>query len=859
MTLPPTLDDERDEASATPSSPGAHLVALGRTRWQVWRSAVLRGAGFPAEMVGRLAGTHAAAAARTYLAARERRVSLVTAFLDNVRAMRPTDRSARRWRQAMTRKLAGGRVDPALLSSADAPWPPEERARLAAAVEDEQRAFATLAAAYETDTHAIDEGLTAMLADARVREAILWQNPPMLSYATTGLHRSGARRRRAREFLAMLAQRLAVKNDTYAFFGPVAWADVGGAAGYVRQQPGASLTASHAVYFEGWAIDALAETFNREAAVRRWSAPRLASGTWIGPDGLYTSRSGPLPLSDVERHVLSVCDGVRTAEEIAAHASADGAVDVDATEVLDVLSRYAAQGLLAWQFEVPSQLHPQQELERRIARIGDPTVRQRYAASLRSLTDARDELAACHGDPERLERCLESLGTMFTDLTGCAPTRHHGRMYAARSLVYQDCRRGGTVVFGRAFLERLGPPLAVVLDGVRWLVGEVALAATEALRECHGHLRTELARDVIPAEIFLSTARDAAWRQAVWRRVPAIERRFQDKWREVLGEPISAQPHRQTYEVASAQARAARVFEPRAEGWGLARHISPDIMVAATGPAAFERGNFSCVLGELHCSNTARWSAVVSQHAAPESLVAAVQRDAGAHPLLVVQTPKSEWLARMNTLLIPATAWRYESEADPPNLPVCRPLPAGALVAVEENGIVRLRARDGSFACDAIEVFGLWLSPLTSRLAGRFRPGSTHAPRVVLGDLVVSRECWTMTAAETPFVLESDAIARFAAVAAWRQEHRIPRWAFYKTPDEPKPVYVDFDSPLYVDVFIKLVKHMQNERDCVRIVEMLPRADERWLVDGGHVRYTSELRLVLPVPPARAGGAAYEH
>src|SRR5262249_20715510 len=145
-------------------------------------------------------------------------------------------------------------------------------------------------------------------------------------------------------------------------------------------------------------------------------------------------------------------------------------------DVLDVLTGLSAKHLVVWKVEVASQLHPEADLARRLDRIGDPTLRERCLRELRSLVDARDRLAACEGAPQRLERELEALDATFTRLTGNHATRRHGQTYAARGLIYQDCRRDGSVALGRAFLDRLGPPLAVVLGGVRWLVGEAALA-----------------------------------------------------------------------------------------------------------------------------------------------------------------------------------------------------------------------------------------------------------------------------------------------------------------------------------------------------------------------------------------------
>jgi hypothetical protein len=70
---------------------------------------------------------------------------------------------------------------------------------------------------------------------------------------------------------------------------------------------------------------------------------------------------------------------------------------------------------------------------------------------------------------------------------------------------------------------------------------------------------------------------------------------------------------------------------------------------------------------------------------------------------------------------------------------------------------------------------------------------------------------------------------------------------FVKVPVEHKPFYVDFDSPIYVNIFTKMVRLTYEDETgdgLVKMSEMFPSAEELWLHDAAGTRYTSELRFV---------------
>ena len=75
----------------------------------------------------------------------------------------------------------------------------------------------------------------------------------------------------------------------------------------------------------------------------------------------------------------------------------------------------------------------------------------------------------------------------------------------------------------------------------------------------------------------------------------------------------------------------------------------------------------------------------------------------------------------------------------------------------------------------------------------------------------------------------------------------MPRHVFCKVPVEVKPVYVDFDSAIYVNLLAKLIRRsVEKDREGARVTvsEMLPGMQELWLEDGEGQRYTSEFRIV---------------
>lgn len=829
---PPVLDYAQPTAAAVPAPPprrrtelGPHALPLPGGTWSVWKTCVLRGAGFPARLVRDLSADDVAIAADLYLASiAEADRCLREALAESDRLIPSADPATRPASRAAKRRLRHGRIEAEDRT-------PAESALAAALAERAARQTAFLSA-HDAAAHRIDDRLRDILADDAFREAGLWQNRSALNVAWRRVYLrqgSAAERRHAAAFVAMLAQRYAVKNDSIGFFGPVGWAELSTDPAVVDVRPGERLVCARNVYFEGWAIEKLTDRLNQDPTLKPWTAPRVKAGVWIGPDHVYAPLIGKVPVTADERDVLRACDGERTAREIA------GAVGGDVFAILD---RLVAMGLVSWRLEVAPQLHPERELQSRIERIGDAEVRARCEAPVDSLCSARDRVARAAGHPERLDAALADLDATFTRVTGCAPSRRAGEMYAGRGLVYEDCRRDGGATLGREFLDRLGPPLSIVLDGARWVSTELRQAFRAHLRRCHAELRETLRAETVDAHLLLNYV-GGRGREALAPMSADLRRRFQERWLSILAIQDGETRVRRSVEQVREPARQAFAASGPSS-WG--GYFTPDIMVAAAGPEAFHRGEFECVLGEVHDNNTLLWSALAAQHADPAALDAALACDTAGEAIVVMQTSKERWLSRLSAAVIP-TFWRYEHGDDMPPRPACRPLPAALLVTVDDGAGVRARARDGRIDFDAYELFAVMMSYEADRIVSDCLPGAPHRPRITIGDLTISRERWQVTPRDMPFLGEHDRRAQYVAVRAWARARGMPERVFYKSPGETKPCYLDFASPIYVDVFVRFMKQLRDTV-AVRIVEMFPDIEDAWLTDAAGRRYTSELRIV---------------
>ncbi|MGW0882400.1 lantibiotic dehydratase [Streptomyces sp. NPDC002671] len=174
------------------------------------------------------------------------------------------------------------------------------------------------------------------------REAVAWQNRPVLASGiapflrwTPSVDSRSSMPRQREELVAHYWQRFCVKNDTIGFFGPVGWGRWDPAAQGVAVDTGSSLIADSTVYWASWGIDALAKTLDGDPALREWIAPRRVPFVALDGDRVRVPGRRPVTVSPEAAAVLARCDGIRPARQVAAELP-----DVDVPAVLaDLVAR----------------------------------------------------------------------------------------------------------------------------------------------------------------------------------------------------------------------------------------------------------------------------------------------------------------------------------------------------------------------------------------------------------------------------------------------------------------------------------------------------------------------------------------
>jgi hypothetical protein len=398
-------------------------------------------------------------------------------------------------------------------------------------------------------------------------------------------------------------------------------------------------------------------------------------------------------------------------------------------------------------------------------------------------------------------------------------------------------------------LEELGPPLSLLLTSARWLTCEAAALFRRAFAELYQDIVKKTGTRTIDAINFwygMQPLLFDAEKSPAASLVPGLQAR----WAKILAVPEGRK--RVQYEVEELRARVRETFYVPAPGWSGARYHSPDLMIAAASVEDIRRGDFELVMGELHVgANTLRGLLWLAQHPAPQEMVRAYEMDFPERRVIPV-APK-HWpglTTRTQTALLSPKDFRLLVTADAFGVPQEQALPIGSLVVEEQAGEIVLRTRDGRLQFDLIEMFGDLFSSIFISVFS-ILPPRRYTPRINFDKLVVARETWRFTPAEMEFAFEKGSESRFVAARRWMKEHELPRFVFIKTPIEVKPLYVDFESPVLINIFTKMIRHTSETAPAdtlISVIEMHPNPEQVWLPDAAGRRFTSEFRIVALDP-----------
>lgn len=695
------------------------------------------------------------------------------------------------------------------------------------------------------------ELLRSLAREPAFREAVTWQNRRVLHSGIGPLlrapdGRTNSKHRQKEQLVASYAQRYCCKNERAGFFGastPAQLADDGPA---LTVRPGAGLISERSAYLEPWAIEALADQLamdpelSPELCPRRMPTVRLEDTTLIHSGG----KRSPLPVAYAR--LIAACDGETPAHRIAEALVAEPALELGSVdEVYEMLVELATERVVIWTLEVPTTGGPPERLLRaQLERIAPCPARDRAVAALDALEQARDRLAAAAGSPEGVDEAIDALEQTFVAVTGQDSVRNHGEAYAGRTIVGEDCVRDVEVTIGPPVVQRLAGPLGLVLQSARWFTYEIAARYRVAIDEVYRELRGDGPPEVDYARFYARLPELFPAGNPGGSIIAHVADELHARWRSVLG---VEGPERRIERTAEAlQPAVARVFAAPCPGWPAARHHSPDVLIAADGVDAVNRGDFLAVLGEIHVGmNSLLVPYVPNPERDPDAPFALRDRDLGrpcVAPVWSRRRSRLDYYSRSpgdyDVELTTARSWRPRAQV----------LALADLVLEQTDAGLVVRTRDGRVVFDVIAFLEHHLLGASFSAFG-FLSGS-HTPRVTVDGVVLVREKWGMPASELTFAHASDPTQRFIQARTWARDAGVPRRVFLKVPEETKPMYVDLASPTYVELAAKIVRKASR----VSISEMLPDLDNLWLIDREHNRYTSEFRFVAVDPEPWAKG-----
>ena len=790
-------------------------------RWRYLSEVRLRCAGFPFDWLERLSSPALIAAqerfAQADAVAREQRVKALCTVAASASVTKTLERLTLDLGPVASSKIPRGVALEAYQTAA--------AARAEAATDLEAQAQLALSKSRVALAH--------FAADPRVAEAI----GIMSASAATQLPKlamgpSVARAKRERhseQMLWLYLQRLCAKNDTHSFFGPVVWGVVDSTSDPVVRLEFPDLPLDRRVFFERWAVAALAAAISKDPHVRPLIPPRLSPMVRLEGNALFFPVGASAQLEPETAAVLRACDGRRTAAEICLAAGTD--LENGHAELEALVDAKAVR----WALGTPTGLSsPQGRLS---ADLGALAAAAGASGSAEWLAVTRWQQAL-----EQLEqlRCRSQTaewpqrGALWDEASGQlerltqGPSRRGGGdTYAGRGLFHEDCGKSARLTLGARFLAAL-EPLEPLHDISSWIAHRVvagyrakfcALLPTLPVRGagvdliCFLEASAKVERTgEVEAQVLAEVAQRWEGLSASGAGTVQWPRAQLDRLRDALG-PLE-----------------------EVEGFFDGSFHSPDVLIAARDLAAINAGDFQVVVGETHRS----WMTLLAAGGLPfcANLERLGEQIRAGLPALLLRPVEPARTYNARRQVFPTELFNlHELDWDDavPRVEGGRTRRAADLIVLEERGELYVASADGT---ERYPLFATLESSLVGAVLSLDLPLATgaHQPRLVCERLVLQRERWRL---ERPLLEAGEGVA---ALASHRHAHALPARLFCKVPEENKPFFVDFGNPISLEHFARVCR---GEGPMV-LSEMLPGPEQLWIEDplaGGRV--TGELRLTV--------------
>lgn len=772
---------------------------------------ILRMTGFPLELMNQLSSPVLAAAADEVRRAGEHTAGLANELLSPSRL---TDRRLRR-------HIKKGHV----INISD--WP-DAMAEELGTYENSRRAHEKLKESayliYQDELHKTLRHLYGLARDERFRSVLLLSCGDLERLTPVNVNPSFPRSSQSRQrelTWASYVQRLSTKNETISFFGPSVWGEVDSgemAAAAIELDTPAIDRSS--VYVERWVCDGLAKLMSDDPEVWPVLVLRIADNAVIGPQHVTLLGGDRIELHDGEWAFLQACE--RSVQRSLNNPLAETLVE---------------RKVLARNIRVPASIRPFPDLLEEVASWPHCAARSSWMEQLERIERAR---AAVENSFDLNSR-RDALALLQKTVSECGVNkrRESRLLYVSRLAVNEDCRRNAKkVVLGQPVIDQVENDLAPWFDLWRDFGGLYATRMHEALLP----IWQSLGGKPVPVPLFLRACDDQGFFLTVSggsRLWPEVEREVQQAWREELGDQFAASEITLTNEQLKFVSKRFRFSRLKAFD-----NPSPDLQIIARNEEALRDGNWTLLVAETH-PDFSSWEHCLSMWC-PDQQEYAKEYRQGTLGAVAVVGPYPPYFSAVHTAIsiYPFVhQWTFVGVQGPHGTRTVRS--ADSLVTMTADDVC-VHDYDGRLLGSLLHNWSV--ASNTHRLDLRGTEG--HMPRLKVGRVIVQRQTWVIQPTEElRATAGAGGYAMFAALRQLQADYGLPDCIFVKPvggqkfsllTKHEKPVFVDFRSPILVEILTKMIKNFRR----IVVTEMLPGIEDCWLQDpDGH--YCCEFRTVV--------------
>ena len=615
-------------------------------------------------------------------------------------------------------------------------------------------------------------------------------------------------------------------------FGPHGWGTFQGETTTLAFAPEPGI-AQRETFLERWTAHGAAAALNADPEVRVELAPRLhPNGRIDGHSFVFTDTGKAASLTPEMSAVLAACDGATPAHSLGGK--------------VETLEQLAEQSLIRWEVEVPAlEPHAFDVLVSDISRWRDTAVRTRWLALLQPIAALPAKFAATNETHSRLT-IIDEASERLEELGAHKDASRF--LYSATNPIGEECFRECGLSIGEDLIDEVAhdaaPWIDLWRDNYAFVAGRVAAGLRGLLAQApleHGALALPaFVRHCATLQMPLTGPGLVAFAHNAFREVRAA-----------FHETLRLRANNPECELSADDCHFVR-RNFQYEKFDEYTYPSADLQLGARSLEAVARGEYQWILAELHPSVALLHHGFYWSCPDKAALSRALTTVIGGQPNFHFGFFAADFTATTSVRFFDALPDFTYFVAPERGNPAWRVIPPSATEVFinEENGDVGLRRRGsreylGSFA-------RAWVIPLG------FHPFSfslgRHTPRLRCGKVIVQRRSWTITLDELSRG-DFTGISRdlVTAVERLRAQRNLPRHIYIRPTEQAlrrsgaegrdkdtKPVYVDLESYLFLEIFHRwLTKAGELE-----VTEMLPAPDQLlWQESDG--RRTFELRTQI--------------